>query len=363
MSEAQVCGRLRKLSLAAGCCGFALAGLWGAGFVISSAALAEPKPNPQKLEVRSIAVAAKPISVFDRTNPNQKRFGKLTFVGGLQLSSKEKSFGGWSGLAIDKDGEGFVAVSDAGLWMTGRLSYKGGVLSGVEETRAGPLKALSGKNLRRERDRDAEAVELVSGTASRGKLLIAFEQNHRIGRFDIGSNGVSAPQSYVRPNKSKGRMSALKGFEAMTVLMRGRYRGSILAIAERHHDGKGRHTGWIFTGGKGRSFSLADIGGYDITGAAVLPDGDVVVLERRFNWLEGVKMRLRRLPLAKIRPGADLKGEILLSATMAQDIDNMEGIAVHRGPKGNAILTLISDDNFNSLFQRTIVLQFRLKMD
>ncbi len=324
------------------------------------ALVAEPKPNPQKLSVQSFDIAAYPITTFDRTNPLRTVFGKLTFVGGLTLSSKDKSFGGWSGLTVDADGKGFVAVSDAGLWMTGQFTYKDGVLSGLSKTRGGPLKALSGTNLRRERDRDAEAVEFISGTAERGRVFIAFEQNHRVGRFDIGKRGLSAPQSYVRPNRSKGRMSSLKGFEAITVLKRGRYRGAILAVAERQHDRKGRHTGWIFNGDKGRSFTLTDIGGYDITGAAVMPEGDVILVERRFKWLEGVKMRLRRLEAKTIRPGAHLEGEVLLEATMAQDIDNMEGVAVHRDAKGDAIITVISDDNFNRLFQRTIVLQFRL---
>jgi hypothetical protein len=37
----------------------------------------------------------------------------------------------------------------------------------------------------------------------------------------------------------------------------------------------------------------------------------------------------------------------------------MEGIAVHRSPSGETIITLVSDDNFSSL-QRTLMLQFAL---
>jgi hypothetical protein len=35
----------------------------------------------------------------------------------------------------------------------------------------------------------------------------------------------------------------------------------------------------------------------------------------------------------------------------------MEGIAVHRNPAGDAIVTLVSDDNF-SIIQRNLLLQF-----
>ncbi len=42
---------------------------------------------------------------------------------------------------------------------------------------------------------------------------------------------------------------------------------------------------------------------------------------------------------------------------MSAQIDNMEGIATHRGPEGETIVTLCSDNNF-SFLQRTLLLQF-----
>jgi hypothetical protein len=44
---------------------------------------------------------------------------------------------------------------------------------------------------------------------------------------------------------------------------------------------------------------------------------------------------------------------------MAYQIDNMEGISVHRSAAGELVLTLVSDDNFSPL-QRNILLQFTL---
>ena len=38
----------------------------------------------------------------------------------------------------------------------------------------------------------------------------------------------------------------------------------------------------------------------------------------------------------------------------------MEGMAVHRAAGGETIVSLISDDNFNTLLQRTLFLQFTL---
>lgn len=70
-------------------------------------------------------------------------------------------------------------------------------------------------------------------------------------------------------------------------------------------------------------------------------------------------MRLRRMALAAIVPGADVDGEVLIEAGRSQQIDNMEGLAVHTNAAGETILTMISDDNF-SFLQRTLLLQFAL---
>ena len=46
-------------------------------------------------------------------------------------------------------------------------------------------------------------------------------------------------------------------------------------------------------------------------------------------------------------------------ADLAYQIDNMEGIAVHRNAAGETIVTLVSDNNF-SVLQRNLLLQFAL---
>lgn len=321
---------------------------------------ASRKPDTLPSEIRSIDVRAEPLSGFDKVNSGRRKFGQLEWIGGLRLRSDDKYFGGLSGLSLNADGKGFVMVSDAGLWMTGNLAYQDSRPTALEDVKIGPLKALDNSVLRRDRDRDAEAVALVSGSTRRGELLISFEQNHRIGRFSIGPDGISAPRSYIRPDLSNGRIPTQKGFEAMAVLRAGRYKGSVVAISERKLDAQGRHTGWLWSKGKPHVFTLTDIGGFDITDLAVLPDGDLVVLERRFRWTEGVKMRIRRIALRDLVPGSALEGDVLMEANMAQNIDNMEGLGVHQDASGATIITLISDDNYNRALQKTLLLQFRL---
>jgi hypothetical protein len=104
------------------------------------------------------------------------------------------------------------------------------------------------------------------------------------------------------------------------------------------------------------SYRLTD--GYEVTDLAFLPDGDMLVLERWYRPWRGVGARLRRVPARSLMPGAVLEGKLLLDLDLAHEIDNMEGLAIHR-EAGRTIVTMISDDNYSSL-QRTILLEFEL---
>jgi len=329
--------------------------------VLSGGALGGPKPSTRDVQTGSIVVEASSIAAFDRTHPKATHFGKLIWRGGLVLTSPSPNFGGWSGLVLGPGGKDVLAVSDAGTWMTGTLVYADGRPKGVQSVRLGPLKSLSGKTLPRFRDRDAEGLALVAGTPAKGSVLISFERNHRIGRFDIDAKGLSAPKSYVDLSAAiKRRLRANSGLEAVAVLGGGPNAGSLVAFAERLRDAAGNHIGWIWIKGRPREFRLSNAGAYDITDMAALPSGGLLVLERRFRWSEGVKVRLRLVRQQELHAGARIEGETLLEADSSQEIDNMEGLAVHTGTGGDIVVTMISDDNFNKGLQRTVLLQFAL---
>ena len=89
------------------------------------------------------------------------------------------------------------------------------------------------------------------------------------------------------------------------------------------------------------------------------PDGDLLVLERKFSWPAGSAIRIRRVALAEIKPDALVDGADPVRGRSGLQIDNMEGLSVHRSAAGDIVLTLVSDDNF-SFLQRTMLLQFTL---
>jgi hypothetical protein len=332
----------------------------GAVAVAGGIALAEGKPDPRGLKPGPVSLEARSLPGFDRETPQRTDFGRLQWRGGLVLTSPSSHFGGYSGLTIDSDGRRFAAVSDAGTWLTGEIVYSGNRVAGVRSTRQGALQSVDKKNLVRARDRDAEGLTFADGNFEKGTVLISFEGNDRIGRFGIDANGITAPAGYMSLPAEIKKVKSFDGLETVAVLRGGPMKGSVIAFAERLLPKDKHHAGWIWIGGQPRRLSLADIGGFDITDATGLPDGGLVVLERRFRWNEGVKMRLRLVKAGELKPDAVIAGEVLLEADLNQEIDNMEGLAAHAGANGEIVLTLISDDNFNEFLQRTVLLQFAL---
>lgn len=330
-----------------------------AALVAVHPATAQLKPDTAGIPTHDIEVRAAPIASFARSGKPLDNT-RLEWRGGLVLTSPSDKFGGWSGLTLGADGKSLVAVSDSGVWMTGEIVYDGTRPIAVRSARLGALQTASGKPLTRQRDRDAEAITLASGTPKKGTAYIAFEQNDRIGVFALDKGGLGKPTSYMAMPKEAARMR-LDGIESVTVLAGGPRKGALVAFAENPLRGEKTHRGWIWVSGEPRGFTVADIGRFSITDAASLPDGSVLIVERFFRWTEGLKIRLRHLAADGIKPGGTAKGEILLEADTASEIDNLEALAVSQGERGETVITLMSDDNFNRFLQRTVLLQFTLK--
>ena len=341
-----------------------LAGLLaGAAGAINGPVHARDEDDASGLLTReeTLSVSARAIPSFETSKPDVRTFGPLTYRGGVALSSSFEHFGGLSGLVVEPDGSGLLAITDVGCWLSADITYDASRPTGLANARMGPLRDGSGAPLAKKKQQDAESITLLEGTLQKGVALVGFERHHRIERYDVTGRRLSGPaKGELTPPADARRMPKNQGFEAVGMLRGGPHKGSPVAFAERYTRGSGYHTGWIWVGGEPQKFQLKDIDVFDITDTAGLDNGDLLVLERRFRWTEGVQMRLRRLRGAEIVPGAKLTGEILLHANGDFQIDNMEGLAVHRDTRGDQVITLLSDDNFNHLLQRTLLLQFTL---
>ncbi len=328
-------------------------------FALSVVSLARTKPDPGISEARAIAVTARPITAFDSAHPEVTRFGKLLFRGGLVLTSSSGAFGGWSALALDAEGRRLLSISDSGVWLTGELTYANGRPSGVKDARLGPLTGFDGNPLTGFRERDSEGFALVSGTLAKGEGLVSFEGDHRVLRYPVSEAGIGPPIEQLTLPPAVKRLGSNKSLESVCQLKAGADSGAIVTLAERYPSPPPDHVGWLRRAdGRWRALAIENIGDFYLTDCHGLDDGSMLVLERRYRFFDGVRMRLRRFSAEEIAAGGTMAGETLIEASKEQEIDNMEGLAVHREADGTLVVTMISDDNFNSLVQRTVLLQF-----
>jgi len=318
---------------------------------------ARPPADPP----RRIEIAATPITHFDPRDATRQRFGALTFIGGLQLTSPDKQFGGLSGLSLSPDGQHMLSLSDRGRWFRGRIVYRDGRPAGIADAETAPILGAGGRPLAAQRRFDTEALSRADGI-----LYVGIERANEIMRFDDRRGGLAARGEPLAVPPAIKALPHNRGLEALVAIPRGARHtalaGALIAISERGLDADGNITGFILPGSRQRpaaTFAVKRRDGYDISDAALLPDGDLVILERFFSFTRGLAMRIRRIAIGAVKPGALVDGPVLIEADMGYQIDNMEGIAAHRAETGDTVLTLVSDDNF-LFIQRTILLQFRL---
>lgn len=308
--------------------------------VFAAGALANDIPS-------GISVRTFPV-ILSHEEPERVNVGALTFRGGLDLRSKDKRFGGLSGLDISADGKRLIAVTDRGTWFSGYLTYgDDGSLSGINDTRMQPLLGADGMPLSGRAATDSESITRLRD----GALIVGFEQRHRLARF-------ASPEA---PAQSAGAPHGLRtaprngGAEAVTRL----WGNTLLVLSERLEAQPGIAAGWVGTGTKWRAVGLRKTGRFRPVGAATRDDGTVFLLERRFTTIGGIAVRISRIPPGTIAPGTVFQGTELGELSPPLVADNFEGIAVRRGRPGETLIYIVSDDNFHSL-QRTLLLMFSL---
>lgn len=303
----------------------------------------------------SIEVNARPIPSFDPRDHSHVRFGSLQFRSGLVLTSSFPGFGGLSGIRLDSKGERFISFSDKGSWFTGRIVYQGSEMTGLADVEAAPMLGADGRPITARGWFDSEFIALDGPF-----VYIGLERVNQVLRFDFSEGFTRSRGEIVPMPPAVKKLPFNKGLEALVMVPKGLPLAStLIALSERGLDANGNLVAFLVGGPSPGQFSVRRTDNFDISDATLLASGELLVLERKFSLVEGVGIRIRRIPLQSIAPDALVDGPAIFQADLGYEIDNMEGIDAFVTPDGDTVLTMVSDDNF-SMIQRTLLLQFTL---
>jgi hypothetical protein len=304
------------------------------------------------------ASAQEPVAVFSQTvpldprDPAVRQAGELAFRGGIALRSTDVRFGGFSGIHVSTDGATLLAISDRGAWLRLRLRYdKSGRLAGAAQAEMGGLIGEDGKPLTGE-NRDAEALAVLPD----GSMLVAFERRHRILHYPEASPPFSKPPAPFPAPAGLEEAPANGGLEALTHVGR----GFLVGIAERMTAGGGALAAWVGRAGVWEPFGYVRKPGFRVTALGLFPAGDLLVIEHRYSAASGSVARFVRVPRNAIAPRRRVEGRTLAELEPPLTTENFEGVAIRRGEGREALIYVMSDDNFNPL-QRTLLMMFAVK--
>ena len=303
-------------------------------------------------------ITAVPITTFLGAGVGERVQG-LVWRGGIEMQSQSDTFGGLSGLGFTGPDNKLVMVSDRGNFISGRLLYDEALrpvgLIGVELE---PIQNSKGTELPRAYTRDAEALSVIVRDGQPAGVRVGFENLTRVADFALADGKPSGAAREVNIPDWLTDTRTNETLEAVCIApATSPIAGSTLLLTEGIIDDDGQHSAYLLGVNDRGPLGYRSGDGTNPTDCAFLPNGDLLVLERGISLL-AFKMRLVRVPAADVRPGAHMRGEVLLE-TSGGDIDNMEALAVHTAPDGSTRITIVSDNNFND-WERNLLLEFSL---
>ncbi|MEM9170917.1 MAG: esterase-like activity of phytase family protein [Pseudomonadota bacterium] len=326
----------------------AIAGAAVAGMAVGGRACAK-----EPLDWRAIDVEATPVQIRGDVNIGKPIvFDAMRFLGGVELVSDDWAFGGLSALRIADDGETLIALSDRGRWVRAALTVdEAGAPIGLEDVAIAPITDMNGDKTS-VFDVDAESLALVGEEA-----CVGFERKDRIACYQTASGGAFRFSRDVA-DLAREDLKENKGVEALVAEADGRF----IAISQTKR--ASASLAWrILENGRRTPFFYRHRSGFDVTDAAWLDDDRLLVLERSFSPILGLRIRFVALDVEAVERGAVVEGEPLLTLGPLYALDNLEALDVRRdAASGRTLVYVASDDNFSSR-QRTLLLAFEITGD
>jgi len=299
---------------------------------------------PTPIRGQRIVIASVPVQL-DAADPQRTRLGKMTFLGGWALSSDSRAFGGLS--ALDVHEPRVTALSDVGAV----VRFRFGRFGNVSDARLDPVPRGCG-SVTKKVDNDAESL---THDPTRGHWWIGIEWRNSICR----TNGDFSAGRGAAPGAMAG-WPRKRGPESLVRLNDGRF----LTIAEKAPDGAARHPALLFDRdpidpkAKLARLSYVPPEGFNPVDATQLPDGRILVLNRRFTLTSLFTAVLVIVDAPTLAGGQVLQGRELARFEAPVVTDNFEGVSA-TVEQGRTIVWIVSDDNYMR-WQRTLLLKFAL---
>lgn len=255
----------------------------------------------------------------------------------------DPDFGGLSGIEVWPDGERFLAISDKGAFVEGRIERAAdGSIAGVSSGPMRPLLARGSEGLAKGRT-DSEGLAV----AADGRVFVSFEGVARVLEYDR----ISGSAQNLPSHPDFARLQLNSALEALAV----DGEGTLYTLPERSGAMDRPFPVYRYRGGVwDQPFDLPRRGGFLAVDADVGPDGRFYLLEREFQGLAGFAARVRSFALSD-----GLSDERVEMQSATGQHDNLEGLSVWRDATGGLRMTMVSDDNFN-FFQTTEIVEYRV---
>lgn len=258
-------------------------------------------------------------------------------AGTFRWRMDDPGFGGFSAIELDETGTQMTVISDKGAWTRGTIRREGGRIVAIDAEPVRPLLDHEGKPVKRE---FADSEGLAIGRD--GVAYVSFELYSRVLRFPDFTKKSNRlphhPEFLQYPLNSSLEALAIDDDGALYTIPEEPLTGDRFQVY--------RLRGKVWD----KPFTLPQRGFYLVTGADIF-EGRLYLLERAFYGV-GFSTRVRSFDM-------DGGGERVLMNSRLGQFDNMEGIAVWRDGT-DTVLTMISDDNFLPVVQRTEIVEYRI---
>ena len=268
---------------------------------------------------------------------------ELRLLSSFAFSDPSTSFGGFSSIHVYPDGQTFLATSDRGHFLTGRIDRADDQIIAVRQVEMIPIRDPKGAPLSGIRV-DAEGLAVRTD----GRLYVSFEAYHRVWTYQE----ITGEAAWLPRHPDFRNLQNNSSLEALAIDQE----GTLYTLPERSGEWDRPFPVYRYAGGRwDRTLSIPRRGEHLIAGADFGPDGKFYLLERLYENLRGFSTRIRRFTLTS----TGFTEEETLLETAIGTHDNLEGISVWRDGQDRIRLTMISDDNFR-FFQKTELVEYLL---